>query len=371
MRKIQRLEIISGNNPIIDKVFNERAAFFDIETTGFSAGSTSLYLIGCSFRDGDKIRMEQFFADAPSEENEVLSAFFEAIADIETLISFNGTGFDLPYLMAKCEKYNRSENLWDYKNIDIFKIVSKLKFLLGLKNYKQKSIEDFLGLWRDDKMNGGELIEVYRDYVKNPSDEALSLLLLHNYEDVLRMTDLLPMLSYSELFEGKYRVLSAETASYRAYDGSDGREFMITLKVPAPVPRPVSLKNDDGIYLKLEDDKAILRLPVFEGELRYFLPNYKDYYYLPAEDVAMHKSVAGFVDKEFRRPAKASTCYTKKSGIFLPQFNHINEPEFKKEYKDKMSYFEINDEFLCSDEKLKIYIDHILKHLKKNKKTPR
>jgi hypothetical protein len=273
--------------------------------------------------------------------------------------------------MAKCDKYNRSENLWNYTNIDIFKIVSKLKFLLGLPNYKQKSIESFLGLPRSDKMNGGELIEVYKDYVENPSDEALSLLLLHNYEDVLGMTDLLPILSYSEIFKGKYRILSAGAESYRTFDGSDGKEFMIVLKNHDPVPRMVSLKNDDGIYLKLEDDKAFLRLPVFEGELRYFLPNYKDYYYLPAEDTAMHKSVAGFVDKEFRRPAKASTCYTKKSGIFLPQFNHITEPEFKKEYKDKMSYFEINDEFTGSEDTLRIYIDHILKHLQKAKKAPR
>ena len=52
--------------------------------------------------------------------------------------------------------------------------------------------------------------------------------------------------------------------------------------------------------------------------------------------MAIHKSVASFVDKGYRENAKASTCYSRKEGEFLPQYHTIMNPEFKKEYKDKM-----------------------------------
>ena len=70
-----------------------------------------------------------------------------------------------------------------------------------------------------------------------------------------------------------------------------------------------------------------------------------------------------FVDKEYRENAKASNCYTRKSGKFLPQYNSVMQPEFRKEYKDKISYFEMTDDFCTSDIMLRRYIDHILKNM--------
>ena len=58
---------------------------------------------------------------------------------------------------------------------------------------------------------------------------------------------------------------------------------------------------------------ARLRVRLFEGELRFFYDGSpKDYYYLPAEDIAVHKSIASAVDKEHRVQANASNCYGKK-----------------------------------------------------------
>lgn len=49
--------------------------------------------------------------------------------------------------------------------LDIFKELSPIKPLLRLENYKQKSIEAFLGIDREDKYSGGELINVYYEYL--------------------------------------------------------------------------------------------------------------------------------------------------------------------------------------------------------------
>ena len=84
--------------------------------------------------------------------------------------------------------------------------------------------------------------------------------------------------------------------------------------------------------------------------------------------MAVHKSVASYVDKDFRENARAANCYTRKSGAFLPQSSSVMQPEFRKEYKDKFSYFELTDDFCGSDVMLRRYVDHILKYMFTTKK---
>ena len=86
---------------------------------------------------------------------------------------------------------------------------------------------------------------------------------------------------------------------------------------------------------------------MYMGELKYFYPNYKDYYYLPAEDCAIHKSVGTYVDKNFRTQAKAANCYSKKYGTFLPQTGLWESPSFKIDYHDALTYFEADDNFFA------------------------
>lgn len=106
-----------------------------------------------------------------------------------------------------------------------------------------------------------------------------------------------------------------------------------------------------------------MRIPLYHGELKYFYPNYKDYYYLPAEDMAIHKSVAAYVDKNHRTQATAATCYSKKSGCFLPQYQELFSPALKLERQDKISYFELTEAFTNSRENLKTYVMHFLERI--------
>ena len=78
--------------------------------------------------------------------------------------------------------------------------------------------------------------------------------------------------------------------------------------------------------------------------------------------MAVHKSVATFVDKQYRERAKASNCYTRKTGTFLPQLCTIMNPSFKSDYKDKISYFELTKDFSSSDVMLRRYVNHIFEH---------
>ena len=67
---------------------------------------------------------------------------------------------------------------------------------------------------------------------------------------------------------------------------------------------------------------------------RRFYPNLQTKrFYLPEEDMAIHKSIASFVDKDYREQATAANCYTRKFSLYLPQWEVLVEPFFKREYK--------------------------------------
>lgn len=355
------------SNPLLFDIFTENSIFFDIETTGFSPLNTQIYLIGCARRNGSKIIIDQYFAESKQDEVTILAAFLKLLENYQTIITFNGIGFDIPYIKAKCDHYQLTEHFSDKDYLDLFKIVSSLKFLLKLPNYKQKTIEDFLGIQRNDTFDGGELINVYQEYIRRPSEYQMFFLKQHNYEDVLGMLDLLPILNYRNFFLGGYALSSIESNLYIDYEGITKKELIFLFELDKPLPKRVSCRYED-CYLTACDNEAKLKVQLFEGELKFFFDNYKDYYYLPAEDTAIHKNVASYVDKEHRQKATAATCYTRKESLFLPQYQPLIEPAFRKQFKDKITYFELCDDFIDSDTQLKRYAKHILHMMSSQKK---
>lgn len=351
------------DNILSDRIFTEDTIFFDIETTGFSPAHTMLYLIGCATRKDDKIVIEQFFADTPEDEPLILASFLSLLEKYGTIITFNGIGFDIPYLKAKCTAFQFEEPFSKKNYIDIFQFISSYKFLLKLPNYKQKSLEAFLGIGREDLYNGGELIQVYKEYQKQPNEELLFLLKQHNFEDVLGMPGLLTVFGYQNFFEGDYSVTSLKSNAFTDAEGRSGKELIVEIKNHIPLPRRVSCRYED-FYLLCSQDTSRLSIRLYDGTLKFFYPDYQNYYYLPNEDTAIHKSVSGFVDKEYRKKATASTCYTKKNSLFVPQFEVLMEPAFCQNYKDKKTYFELCEAFTNSDDLLHRYIQHVL-HLMK------
>ena len=359
--------------PLDIKYDLEKTVFFDIETTGFAAESTYLYLIGCICYKAGTFRMLQWFSEDLTEEKQIISLFFEFLKDYEVFVHYNGSGFDIPYLQKKVELHRLSYSFDALTSIDLYKMIAPIKKLFRLPNYKQKSIEIFLSVDREDTSDGGDLIQVYQGYlgkkkieklrsvrnapkvpsVPSEADELLRTLLLHNEDDLKGLVQILPILYYSDLFHKPFRILQA---------GITGDKLTIRMELSFPLPVQVSFGND-LFYFNAHEKAALLTVLVYEGELKFFYDNYKDYYYLPEEDTAVHKSVALFVDKEFRQKAKPSNCYTRKQGVFAPLYAPILSPAFKQTYQDKMSFIEIHTDFLLQEKNLELYADHVLQHM--------
>ncbi len=338
--------------------------FLDIETTGFTAKGSSLYLIGCIYYKNDSFHLIQWFADNYDDEINVLTGFFRFAKNYSYLIHFNGNNFDIPYLQQKAEQFNLADNLDHFEALDLYRRIAPYKEFLKLPNCKQKTIETFLNVNREDTFHGGELISVYHNYVQSPDHNCLQALLLHNAEDIQGLVTLLPVLSYCDLFHDTVRVIRVQANYYTDYNGDKKQEVLMKLRFLNSLPVAIS-QGINGCYFTGFDMEGTLKVPLYEEELKYFYSNYRDYYYLPIEDNAIHRSVAHFVDKDHRIKATAATCYTRKQASYLPQWNILFEPFFKREYQSKELFFELTDEFKRQRGDFSKYANHVLQMMVK------
>ena len=324
----------------------KRAIYFDIETTGLSAQSSYVYLIGCAYEEDGTFLLTQWMCTEPAEEKDLLRIFFEKVKDYELLLHYNGTGFDLPFLEKKAKRHCLTSPLSSLESLDLYAVSRKLKSYLTTEDLKLKSMEQFFGFTRTDTFSGGELIEVYAQFLglyrlneltghsKEQEVTALGhVLLLHNAEDIKNLPSLTILLFLQNLSK-ELTVERLQPAMPNALQDNPAlREALSKINLtpkavsvnytfPFTLPAACELSfpfDDMTIRITLGKDGVVMVfLPIFSGELKYFYPNPADYYYLPLEDCAMHKSVASFVEKEYRKKATAATCYTKKSGAFLP-----------------------------------------------------
>ena len=348
----------------------EDILYFDIETTGFSADTSSLYLIGCCYRKNHQFHLIQWFADTYDCESDLLHVFFQFIESFSVLVHFNGDTFDIPYLEKKCAQYSLPYNFSSIQSFDLYKKLSPYRKKLSLENLKLKTIENFLSIERKDVMDGKKLIKLYGTYMqerfknKNPEsiEELQHILLLHNQEDVQNLPLVCTILSYIDLFEKLPAILSADfydkdtnsklsltdfisentTHGYYRVSFSVPEQFSDLLKESPEFLYPLPNSNET-VSLTFLKETAVLIIPVIKDQLNYYYPNYKDYFYLPKEDKAIHKSVGIYVEKEYRKKATADTAYFKQDGFFLPQLEPIFSPFFQYDRKDPFTFFQLTE----------------------------
>ena len=395
----------------------EDVLFFDIETTGLSARSAGLYLIGvltytaatsiaeesntASSSDEAQISavpsahraasapesaghwtLLQYFCEDVADEPAVLQAFFELLRTKKTLISYNGDGFDIPFLRHMLEQYGLPYSFDTVESFDLFKKFRPLKRLLDLPDLKLKSCERFLGIDRGDRFTGGELIEVYFEWQKTKAPALLDTLLLHNAEDIANLPNLLPLLRYRSLPHSDFRLraherlqdgatplvhlsftfLSPMPPSAHASVENDTREVTDDRRLHWPaltLPKPMDLRGDFWA-LHAEGSAVELYVQLFEGERKLFFADFEHYYYLPAEDQVIHQSLAEFVDRSARKKACARNCYQRVTGCFLPELSEVYTPALRAEYRDKLRYAQYSDTLFDDEAKAIAYLKSFL-----------
>lgn len=160
-------------------------AYLDIETTGLSATGGEITVIGIHLTDGISERFIQLIGQEITAQS--LLAVMEGV---EVVYTYNGSRFDLPFIHACL-----GVDLLDGRRHQDLMYDCWRRGLYG----GFKAVEAQLGICREIKnVSGYDAVILWWKYRNHGSEEALTLLLGYNREDVLNLKLLRDRLSHSE-----------------------------------------------------------------------------------------------------------------------------------------------------------------------------
>lgn len=343
----------------------DKTLLLNIETTGLSPRSAFVFMIGLGWPERDGWHFRCLLAEKRMDERMLMQSFQDTLKSFNQVLTYGGHSFTYRFLNERWKNYADSavfsdiEETTDFlfrniRQLDIQKDIAPYRQLLAMTDTKKHTAEQFICYNRNEHLAPKELIHCYTQWELSGDSALLTQLTTHHETDMAGLLKLYSLSSYSRFFRGEF-----ETLTHYALKG-DFCHFNLSLKLPVPKPVKTTFEN---ISLSLEYTSAKLVVPVIDTELKYFLPGpVKDYYYLPQEDQAVHRSVACYVDKAYRQKATAATCYIRQRGLFLPAFDQTLQPCFKKAYNEENYYIPYDTEkFDAEPDYLKRYLTALIK----------
>lgn len=185
---------------------DRRIGVLDIETTGLDR-RTSRFVLGGLY-DLQSGGMQQVFAANTGEEGTALSVFLREIDRFDTVITYNGRHFDLPFLEARARVCGVTPIYRGY-DLDLYQVLNGHSPIRKLvPNLKQKTVENYMGLWTDrtDEISGADSVLLYERFERTGDPAARERILLHNSDDVLQLTRLIRVIEKSDFHKAMYHM---------------------------------------------------------------------------------------------------------------------------------------------------------------------
>ncbi len=146
-------------------------AYLDIETTGFLGGSSYPTVVGIAVDFPGDWLTTQLVGDAITPDS-----VLHVLEGVTTIYTFNGAGFDLPFLAWKPGVDLRRR----FEHQDLMRVSRRAGLKGGLK-----VIEKALGIPRNlPDMRGYDAVLLWEKYLREDNPSALEMLLEYNREDV-------------------------------------------------------------------------------------------------------------------------------------------------------------------------------------------
>lgn len=149
-------------------------AYLDIETTGFIGGNNYPTVVGIAVDFPGDWRVEQLVGDDITS-----GAILHVLEGVTTIYTFNGAGFDLPFLAWRPGVDLRRR----FEHHDLMRSSHRAGLKGGLK-----VIEKTLGIKRNlPDLGGYDAVLLWRKYRGERNAAALEMLLEYNREDVANL----------------------------------------------------------------------------------------------------------------------------------------------------------------------------------------
>lgn len=166
------------------------ALFIDLETTGLSGGTGVVpFLVGMGYYRDDKFYVAQYFLGELAEEERMIQELSQFITEMnfQSVVSYNGKGFDLPLLETRYILYRQPFPLEELPHLD---------FLYAARNLWKHKYENcrlfhlarqVVNADRAEDIPSAEIPWRYFQYLNTGNFELIEPILYHNQEDILSL----------------------------------------------------------------------------------------------------------------------------------------------------------------------------------------
>lgn len=253
----------------------ERACFLTMTATGHYWRTSYIRELSFVIQEADGFSQTRCLTENEPDEYDLLEKLPSLLGSFDTLYTFNGTAFVLPYLARKYHAYRledrdpfvpyRSEG----KNVDLLRTLRPFEQILGLPSLRLRDFNQFFKL-----------------------------------EDSCCDAALLAAVSVLSFYKRQLKASPSDVTA-RLEDGF----LILRVTYDQPFPAPLSYR-DDITHVRYDGHELHLAVPVKDGCVRLYYPDYENYDYLPAEGYAVHKSLSAFISASHRVKAEKTTCYS-------------------------------------------------------------
>ena len=173
-----------------DLAEGRRLLYLDTETTGLAGGTgTYAFLVGVGFFDGDHFEVRQLFMRDLDEEPALLTHLEEIFQRFDGVVTYNGSGFDLPLLETRFV-LGRRRFPGTVFHVDLLGPARRL-WSDRLADCRLGTVEQHaLRFTRDDDMPGALIPTVYFEYLRRKRPDELPRVFEHNRHDILSLAAL-------------------------------------------------------------------------------------------------------------------------------------------------------------------------------------
>src|SRR2546428_220058 len=141
--------------------------FLDTETTGLAGGTgTYAFLVGVGHLDGDRVVVAQYFMRDFDEEPALLAALVPLLEQAAGVVTFNGSGFDLPLLETR---FVLARRRWPalLPHLDLLRPARRV-FTARCADCRLTTLErEVIGLEREDDVPGAQIPALYFDFLRS------------------------------------------------------------------------------------------------------------------------------------------------------------------------------------------------------------
>jgi len=159
-------------------------SFLDIESTSLSADMGMLVCSVIRTRGKDSL----FFVDSPRNERRVLDRLCAEIRKCDTLVTFNGRSFDLPFIISRRLVLGaRDLSVAPACHVDLF---DHCRQMLRFDKLSLDHIARVLGIEVNAALTGREIPHLYLTYLTSRGREARQQIIDHCVSDVCTLEKL-------------------------------------------------------------------------------------------------------------------------------------------------------------------------------------